>query len=262
MAAHSAELRVVPNPFPSGKVYADCVIDGTRVTCFLDTGSAMSLVAPQGKFKRYPDLGSFQFKSASGKPQRADTIQTRTFELDGHTVRNARVGRLRDDSVEDTLGMDILGRQPFALEFRNRPAMRVSPKPPEKTSNDLSVGRHGLMSVPVTWGEAPALAVWDTGATITAVDLRFARTHPENFKRVRRHVDGIDGTGQKISVESWRAKKLQVGSRSFRNVLVVALDLGLLNGETSGRADAVLGFNIIRKADWYFDPARRRWSVR
>jgi hypothetical protein len=43
---------------------------------------------------------------------------------------------------------------------------------------------------------------------------------------------------------------------------VVVLDLGPLRETVGNAVQAVLGFNVIRKADWYFDRAARRWSVK
>jgi hypothetical protein len=43
---------------------------------------------------------------------------------------------------------------------------------------------------------------------------------------------------------------------------VIATDLSLLREEEHSDLYAVLGFNVIRKTDWYFDPQKKVWSIR
>jgi hypothetical protein len=258
----AAVLHVTPGPFRSGKAYVNCVFDGVAESCFLDTGSALTLVT--GDFAQYPMLGTFRFKSASGRVAQTEIIQVKSIRLDQQLFNDVRVGRLpsNNDAAESSLGMNILGCAPFTLEFRDSPALRFTSKPPGPLFNNLHVATNGLLSIPLICGIMQTDALVDTGASITAADLAFIRAHPETFQSLHRQMSGIDGTGQNLFVHLYRVKKLQVGTRVFRNVTIVGADLSLLREHIGSNVHAVLGFNILRKTDWFFDPPARTWSVR
>src|SRR4051812_44383425 len=78
--ACAAVLHVTPGPFRSGRAYVDCDFDGRTESCFLDTGSAMTLLTHD--FAQYPALGSFHFKSASGRAAHAEVIRVHTIQID------------------------------------------------------------------------------------------------------------------------------------------------------------------------------------
>jgi hypothetical protein len=174
-----------------------------------------------------------------------------------------RIGRITSGGAESTLGLDLLGRMPFSLNFGANPKLRLEPeRRTGRELRELRVLKSGLLAVPVSMGGYGTFAVWDTGASVTAVDVRFVRAHPENFQRLPESVEGVDGTGEKLKLELYRARELSVGGRRFQGVHVVVLDLSPLRDSVAATVQAVLGFNVIRKADWYFDVRGRRWSVR
>jgi hypothetical protein len=261
-SAEAAVLRVVPGPFSSGKAYVDCFFDGRKENCFLDTGSAMTLLRPD--FSGGPALGTFHFKSASGRAAQAEIIRVGSIKLDGQEFQNARIGHLPKGSAtrESSVGMDLLDHQPFALEFRDSPRLRLRPVPPGETFASLGTIKNGLLTIPVQFGRNRSAALIDTGASVTAVDSAFIKAHPEVFRPMGQQLQGVDGTGHIISVQLYRAKTLTIGPRTFRNIHVIATDLSLLREEEHSNLYTVLGFNVLRKTDWYFDPRNTVWSVR
>jgi len=263
IVVESATLRVLPGPFASGKAFLSCTFDGVQQSCFLDTGSVMTLLADPDRFSRYPKLGTFRFKSASGIPKEVETIQIHTVVIDKVEFSDTKVGRFQPDRVADsTIGIDLVGRQPFSVSFRRSPSLHLNPTPPRELSAELQVDKHRLLSLPIAFDATETRAMWDTGSSVTAIDQEFIKAHPEVFKPTKEFMKGTDGAGDTLLVKVFRAKKITIGPRSFRNVRVVAVDLSLLREKISPELHAVIGFNLIRKADWFFDPENKAWSVR
>ena len=219
---------MTPGPFGSGKAYVRCQFDGVERSCFVDTGSVMSLLAPSNAFLKRPTSGSFKFKSASGVVHEAEVLEIEAVRLDGINMGSVRLGRLARVGSENVLGMDILGRSAFRMVFRTAPKLELRAHPKGGVLRPLEVSTQGLMAIPVSFGGNEALGVWDTGASVTAVDTEFVRRNPGVFKRQRTGVEGVDGTGEVVELELYRANELMIGNRRFKNLYAVALDLGAL----------------------------------
>jgi hypothetical protein len=260
ISARGASLQIAYGAYSSGKAYVSCVIDGSKERCFLDTGSAMTLVVNSGRFSAYTNLGNFRFESASGIPQQTETIQVGSIRIDKVEIQNKKVGRSDFPGAENTLGIDVVGRQPFAVNFKPRATLRLNAERPSLPLTTLQVSRDGLLSIPVELGSVEAHAMWDTGVALTTVDQNVIRAHPENFKATKNYMNGVDGAGKSILVQVFRAKTIKVADRTFKNVRVVALDLTMLREGVDKDIRAVIGFNVIRKANWFFDPKNRLWN--
>jgi hypothetical protein len=263
IAAEAATLRVLPGPFRSGKAFVTCTFNGVKESCFLDTGSAMSLLADSDQFSDYPRLGTFKFKSASGIAEEVATIRIETANIDRVEFCNIEVGRVESkDGIESTVGVDLIGRQAFAVNFHDSPSLHLNARPPRQLLPGLKMEAHRLLSLPIAFGATGTRAMWDTGASVTAVDEGFVKAHAEDFKPTGDFMKGTDGAGRALLLQIFRAKKITLGPRTFRNVKVVVLDLALLREKVSPEMHAVIGFNVIRRTDWFFDPQQKTWSVR
>jgi hypothetical protein len=264
LSAGDAEpLHIISGPFGSGQASTFCKFDGVRVDCFLDTGSAMTLLVNSDKLSNHTNTGIFRFKGATGIPQEGETIHIHSALIDGVEFYNLKIGRIpRDTQIRSALGIDLLSRRPFSLTFRFKPSLHLDPKAPRKLFSTLEVGSHHLFTVPLAIGKVDSRAMWDSGAGITVVDEKFIQSHPENFKATDDFETATDGTGKSIPVKAFRAKVIKIGHRTFRNSRVIATDLSVLRANGNPPVQAVIGFNLIRKCDWYFDAKQTKWSVR
>jgi hypothetical protein len=260
LSARCASLQISAGAYSSGKPYISCVIDGAKERCLLDTGSAMTLVAKSKRFSAYTNLGNFRFSSAAGVPQETETIQIGSIRIDDVDFSRVKVGRTDFSGAESTLGIDIVGRQPFAVNFHPRAVLKFNASRPQLPQTTLQVSQQGLISIPITVGDIEAHALWDTGVGLTTVDENFIEAHPENFKPTKNYMNGVDGAGKSILVQVFRAKKLTIADHTFKDVRVVGLDLTMLREGVHKDIQAVLGFNLIRKANWFFDRKNRLWS--
>jgi hypothetical protein len=261
--AHGANLRITKGPSDSGEAFIACIFDGDRRLCFVDTGSAMTLLAGPEALSTNTNRETFHFQGASGIPHEAEIIKIHSATVDGVEFRDVKLGRIEaQDGVKSALGLDLLGRQPFSVSFRRGPSLHLAPLKPRKVLSTLKVGAHRLFCIPVAIGETDTFAMWDTGAGMTVVDEAFITAHPAKFKRTDDFQTATDGAGNSLPVKSYRMKKMKVGGRTFRNLRVVSTDLSVLRGSGNPPVDAVIGFNLIRKCDWYFNSGEKVWSVR
>jgi hypothetical protein len=220
----------------------------------------MTLVANSKRFSAYTNVGNFRFESASGIPQQTEFIQIGSIQIDDVQIRDKKVGRTRFRGAENTLGIDVVGRQPFSVDFNPQAILKFNVEHPELPLTTLQVSRNGLLSIPVELSGIEAHALWDTGVALTTIDQSFIVAHPENFRATKNYMNGVDGAGKSILVQVFRAKKLKIADHTFKDVRVVAVDLTMLREGVHKDIQAVVGFNLIRKANWFFDPKNRLWS--
>lgn len=259
----ASPLRIVPGELQSGRIYVPCLFDGVAQSCVLDTGSVLSLVTGGRPFDKYPAKGKLSYKGASGLPKQSDQIIVRRLELDGVAFPDVKLARANaGDHFETTIGMNLLGNKAFALSFGAKPSLKLDAKPPEGPLSKLKVYKSGLLSVPVTVGEEPVSALWDTGAELSAVDQKYATAHPRDFSFVKEVTNGVDGTHRPIKMRLYKVRALRIGGRAFQNVKVVAINFSSLREGADQEARMVVGFNLVRKASWFFDVPNRLWSVR
>lgn len=256
----AAALQVVPGAYSSGKPYVRCAIDGVSTRCFLDTGSAMTLVANSKRFAAYTNAGATSFKSASGVAQRTETIRVSGIQIDDLVFQNVTIGRVNFRGAENTLGIDLVGRQPFVLKFREKDVMILNSARPALPWTTLGVSAQGLLTIPVGVGDNVVRALWDTGVAVTSVDQSFVEGNPQDFVPTKNNVRGVDGAGKAMLLQIYRAKKLAIGDEIFEDVRVVAVDLSVLRESVSKDIQAIVGFNVIGKADWFFDRKSRLWK--
>src|SRR6185436_15566565 len=180
------------------------------------------------RYARYTNLGNFKFLGASGIPQEIETIRIRSLQIDDVVFSNPKVGRALFRGAEKTLGIDILGRQPFTLRFGSRPVLQLNAKKPDAPLATLDVSQQGLFSIPLEIAGTGGRALWDTGAALTFVDEAFITAHSHDFKPTKNYMNGVDGAGKNLLLQVFRAKKIKIADRTFENVRVVAADLSVL----------------------------------
>jgi len=262
-ALQAAPLQIAHGQFGSGKPYVRCTLDAVLQLCVLDTGSALSLVGDSEEFAKYPAVGKVRFLSAAGIPLETDQIQIRNVMLSTFNFQDVKFARITpSEKLESTIGIDLIGRQPFLFEFVKRSSLILGGAAPRPLLDGVEVHRNGIFSLPVGLGHIQTRALWDTAAELTVVDQSYVKANPDNFSFIKDLTTGFDGTGRPIKLKLFRAKSIAVGPRTFRNIRVGVLDLATVNKGADKGVQAVIGFNLIRKADWYFDLQNRRWSIK
>ncbi len=128
--------------------------------------------------------------------------------------------------------------------------------PDEVTSIHLDDARHIYLDA--TWPRTTtrASAVFDTGASVTVVDLAFFNAHPELFIRAGRS-DGTDVSGAVVETPMAMMRGPVLLCRQLLDSLVAVVDLTGANSTVECRMDLIQGWPIISQAAWVFDHAER-----
>jgi hypothetical protein len=112
----------------------------------------------------------------------------------------------------------------------------------------------------VRFGEQKANVTWDTGASITVVDLNFVQRHPEFFQIAGRSL-GTDSTGAAMETPMFMMSGATIGGKVFPPHKVAGVDLSHVNAAIERPMNMILGYNTICKANWIFDFPGKRWVI-
>lgn len=263
LTTEAASLRIVKGPFGSGKSYISCLLDGIEQNCVIDSGSLFSIVDDPETFGEYPSTGDLRFQSAAGVPVEAEKIRIQELKIDRHTITNLTFLRAPPGvRLNTTIGINVLKRKPFSLLFRDEATLNLNGSPTGPLLPGLVLSKHGLVTVPIQVSGRKEQALWDTAAELTAVDSKYVDARPDAFKFVRTFDNVVDGSDNPLSAKVYRATELKIGSRKLKNLYVLAVDLSTIRKGVSPDLHVVLGFNAIRRLDWYMDLDRKQWSAR
>jgi hypothetical protein len=89
------------------------------------------------------------------------------------------------------------------------------------------------------------------------VDERFAGLHPELFTPERTQT-GVDVTGHSIQIPMAIMRAPRLLGEHLADALVAIVDLSAANRTLDPPMDLIIGWTLLRQADWYIDHAGRR----
>ncbi len=255
-------------------VWIDCSIGRDVIRFRLDTGAARCRLVDSETARVLPSTGLDGGFGASGVglDENEDEVTIplmRIGDVEVADVAATRTGPRID--VSPLLGMSALTS--LRCEFRFGVEQLV-------VSGDVVDGENGLWFelamhpagqpiVPVRFGAVEVRACWDTGASLTAVDAGFARSHPGLVEPIRESV-GFDASGVEMATSLARMEAFEVEGVAFLGSACAVVDLGPLNAALRQHAEergddfepmsVILGMPAIGQADWAFDFPQRRWT--
>lgn len=107
--------------------------DGTPVECAVDTGSAITVLAAS-RAERIPSKTlqpmTLSLQGVGGKTLSAPVYQLRTISTGDLHWQDPIIAVLPDETLGSTsclLGMDLLGRQPIAFDWKARTVLPFAP---------------------------------------------------------------------------------------------------------------------------------------
>lgn len=259
--AHAAVLKIVPGDIGSGKIYVPCKFDGDAQSCILDTGATFSSVAG-ARFKNYAVIKKMHQEGASRIATPIEDIAVKNLEIGSRVFSNVRVSREpRAEGHESVVGADILARGAMSFRFGAKPSLTLGVGAPKGALHGLVVYDDSVFSIPVKIGGSTYKALWDTGAGLTSVDPDFIAAHPKDFVFDRKLDGGKDLAGQPVVMKLYTAKRIAVGGRLFKNVRALAFGFSVVHDRIAKDIHMIIGYNVITKADWFFDPKTGAWAV-
>lgn len=262
-----AEFNLIVQPDEEDIDAAEVLVDvtlGTNTYRFLlDTGAARTSVVLDDYTSRFDSLGSSHSPGVFAKGS-DDLITLPDFQLGPISRRNLAVARATGSGpgLRNLVGMDVL--KDFCLHFlfdENR--VLVDPTGiPEKVDSfqELTSDSRFHPYVDVQLETVRASAVWDTGASITVVDMSFVNKHPALFKEVGRS-HGTDSSGFTMETPMFIMSATVIGSHNFPPHKVAGVDLSQVNSTIEIPMDLILGYSTLSKANWLFDFPGKRWAI-
>lgn len=237
-------------------------VAGRTVEALLDTGSAgTSILGRPGLKTRSPNQpgdGRTAFGEQTGNALVGD-VRCQIADRDLGTITVAVVGPGQLGRT-DIIGQDILSR--FRCEYRLSDGLLLldaEHSPPPEQEIYLDAAHHVYFIA--NWAEcAPAAAVFDTGASVTVVDQRFAAHHQDLFINVGTSA-GTDASGRTIETPMAQMVGPTILGREFAESLVAIVDLSAANATLERPMDLILGWPLLSQATWIIDHAKRHATV-
>lgn len=262
-------LRTVPDPDDPdcAQILVEAVVCGVVTPFVLDTGGRRSALAPSPLVDRLPQLGTETSGGVFGSVS-SELVRVPELRLGPIALAHAEltVAERHDDhnalglGRRNLLGMDVLRVRPWELRF-SEGTLWVDPPPGEALRYPLVSNAAGHIYLDARFDEVTGTCVWDTGAGITVVDAGFARAHPELLTMFGMGT-GTDSNLTTLETPLAMLAGCRIGEVAFSPSKVAIVDLGPANASTDLGFDLILGYPIIRQADWYVDVPGREWSVR
>ncbi len=244
-------------------VWVDGLVGDAPVRFRLDTGAAHCIVPLLDSTQNLTVTGVDSGVGLSGTGLGDDEVVVPRLCLGELVIEDVAATRsVAGSPLTPLLGMTALGR--FRCEFRFSDLQleldgRTSPDTGDWFELTSHVGTQPM--VPVDFETVVALACWDTGAGLSAVDVDFAQSHPQLFEPVRA-TRGVDASGVEMPSQLCRMASFRVGGIAIESSACAIVDMGPLNAALEQPISFVLGMPAIVQADWTFDFPQRRWSAR
>jgi hypothetical protein len=266
-------MTLVQSDYGGGRVYLSVQLGNALGKMRLDTGASTSRIMLASWNKDLPSLGESESTGASGRTTPCDDVEAENVALkasEGNDIARAKyvVTRCAASDGDDLLGLDFFKNARFTLDFEHHemvffgePFATGRAKPFRLLSPDRR-----LVGIDLRAGKTAAVGLFDTGAEICAVDLRFVQRHKRSFSLVKSKGKASEVGGKRISSKIYKIKKLDLGDgRVLRDLYALAYDFGPLRKILGRDARFILGYNLVSKLYWELDfrtPNSPTWNAR
>lgn len=254
-------IRQDKEEMEAAEVFVDGTVGGNPYRFLLDTGAGMSCIMYDDYTAGFP---SAEKRDSSGVFAKSsdDLIIVPSIEVGAISKQNCTIIRTAETNphIKNLIGMNLL--KDYCLHFyfdENRVSVDANDGFAGKTL-DLFVDPKYHPYVDVGFGNLNAKSVWDTGASITVVDMGFISKYPTFFKEVGQS-EGTDATGYTMQTPIYLMAQTVIGSYRFPPHKVAGVDLSQANATLETPMDLILGYNTWSKAHWWFDFPRKKWAI-
>lgn len=246
----------------AASVYVDGRIDGNPYRFLLDTGAGRSSVRHDDYTATLPLAGTHQ-SSTVFKARSESLIQVRRLELGPILKENMTLIRATPGpGAQDLIGMDVL--RDFCCHFLfHEQKVQVNPERSEawlSHAEPLLVDEKFHPYIHIHFGEAQGQAVWDTGASLTVVDMSFIQRHPDFFTPAGEST-GTDAAGAQVETPMFMMSSASLGGYTFPPHRVAGVDLSHVNATLTMPMDMIIGYSTFRRANWLFDFPAQKWMI-
>jgi len=162
------------------------------------------------------------------------------------------------DGPTSILGLDVLaGHRLDVLTARGQ--CTVDAEQAIDGGRTLVLSSHNHPHMIVEWPTASAVAIYDTGASVTIVDTDFAQNHPSLFVP-HRNSTGTDANGNQSATAMVIMQSCRIGEREFSPSLAAIAPIAGIQPAGDPPFDLILGYPIISQAGWAVDFGTGTWG--
>ena len=245
----------------AAEILVDGKLGGRNYRFLLDTGAATTRVKCDDYILAFPNVEKRETRGTFSKSN-LDLIIVPDIALGPITKENFTLARAPESAPNNIIGMDLLKDYSLLFDFAKGRVEVDAACPPEGAGacRELTLGSKSHPYVGVTFGGMSARAVWDTGAGMTVVDSQFVKDNPSLFRELSLS-SGTDSAGVTRETPLFAMKAMTIGNTAFPAHKVAALDLSPIKASTDVPMDLILGYNLLHRANWWFDFPNRKWAV-
>jgi hypothetical protein len=247
----------------AAQVLVDGTVDRRPYRFLLDTGAASSCIQLDDYTALFSAVGEHRSAGVFADSH-DDLITVPSLTLGPISKRDFPLARVagKDPAISNLIGMDLL--KDFRCHFffdENRVAVNAGDDLPAGIAfQTLWMDRRFHPYVDVQCGTFTAQAVWDTGASLTIVDMSLVNRHPAFFQAAGRS-SGTDSSGATVETPMFIMAATTLGGHTFPPHRVAGVDLSYMNASIEIPMDLILGYSTLRKANWVFDFPRKQWAI-
>jgi hypothetical protein len=262
-----AEVKLIIKPdeeeAEAAEVYVDGKLDGKDYRFLFDTGAARSSVISDRYTATLKSVGQHSssgvFTASSEDLITIGSIEIGPIAKHDFTLTRASAGAVGKTSL---IGMDLLKDYRCHFFFNESRVFVDSSDSPvgDYAFEPLLFDKKFHPHVDVQFGDAHAYAVWDTGASLTVVDMNFINKHLDFFEEVGQSA-GTDSTGTTVQTPMFIMSRTVIGKQVFPPHKVAGVDLLQVNATVEMPMNLIVGYSTYRKADWLFDFPHKRWVI-
>jgi len=256
------DLIIKPDEEEPGaaEVLVDGTIGGRAYRFLLDTGAAITRVKCDDYISAFPSVEKRETSGAFSKSN-LDLVIVPNIAIGPISRDNFTLARATLAAPNNLIGMDLLKDHRLHFHFdTNRIDVDSEYHPEVNDIHELTLSKKSHPYIDVQFDGLKARAVWDTGAGMTVVDSQFVSNNPSLFRSISMS-RGTDSAGVVRETPLIAMKSMTVGNTTFPAHKVVAIDLSLVSASTDIPVDLIMGYNIIRRANWWFDFPGKKWAV-
>ena len=255
--------------------FVSILIDDKPVRLILDTGADRSMITERAAQRLGLARDTRRLTRLEGVGGGTTSLDTKavTLVFGSAKVRNFNltVGQFAQDEidgiqVDGLLGVDILSAFDVEIDpdrgqvvfYRARPCADALPPWKDPFLTVLSTGPlRGRILVPITLDGVNDLAILDTGAQISSVSDRLARSTGVTQQDLDRDPQGRShgASANAVIARAHRFRSLRIGNTVINNPVMAVLQL------PAGQAGALLGANYLRGRRLWLSFASRRFFL-
>ncbi len=259
------ELPLIVTPDEDEAGAASIFVDGTLGSrpyrWLLDTGAARTSVIADDYTSTFSSVGDHDSSGVFAQSS-SDLITVPSLTVGSISKINITVVRERDPNpaLRSLIGMDLLKDYRCHFRFDDKRLSLDAPIDGDYPFQPLFLDGKFHPYVDVRLGAGTVKAVWDTGASMTVVDMHVIQQYPACFQEVGKST-GTDATGAQVETPMFSLAQTIIGGHAFPPHKVAGVDLSYVNATLAVPMDLILGYTTLSQANWLFDFPQQRWAI-